>query len=160
MCGLSKISLAQSWFLSLGISWSAKKVGEDGQRKGECLGPASQSPEGQSLSGQGWHLLWPEAHSKKSCRDQALHVPSLRYSLSRCDQQALWWPLHLPAGRQSEGSKSRGNRRAKLQGAMDTLGYAGQNIGHNKPSSCEGRRKEQNDCAPGYSATNSLRASR
>lgn len=31
----SKTSLAQSWILSPGTFWSAKKVGEDGQRKRE-----------------------------------------------------------------------------------------------------------------------------
>lgn len=73
---------------------------------------ASQGPKVWSRLVQGWHLLWPAIHSKKYSWNRELCVSSLRLNLSRCDQQALWWSLHLLPGRPSKGTKNR--EKAKL----------------------------------------------
>lgn len=83
-------------------------MGKDDRERGKCPEPASQGPKGWSHLVQGWHLLWPAIHSW----NRELCVPSLRHNLSRCDQQALWWFLHLSSGRHSKGTKDR--EKAKL----------------------------------------------
>lgn len=146
----SKTSLAQSWILSPGISWSAKKVGKDDRERGKCPELASQGPKGWSHLVQGWHLLWTAIHSKKYSWNRELCVPSLRHNHSRCDQQALWWSLHLPSGRHSKGTKNR--EKAKL-GEKVTVSQAprsplssvlGQSQSRSKSPSCRGRGEWHN----------------